>query len=547
MAEAKRDGNRVPTLIGVSNIDSLTPIVIEADVPTASLNVNIANDDVGIGGGTEYTEDVATANPQVGKAIMIERDDQLSAVTPVAGDWIGLRGSERGALWVTMADAAGDPITSFGGGTQYTEDDAVPANPVGTAMMMERDDILAGITPAEADWTHPFSSAEGALWTQDFNSDAIFADTTTIAGAVAAGQMQVDIVADGADLLTNTNFAAAFGTAGAADSQVMSVQGVASMTPLSVTESSPISGFATSAHQVTDNAVLDQIELNTDALLVVGGGAEATALRVTIANDSTGLVSVDDNASSLTVDTTGTAGLEVVQTVAADLLCTATLADGDSAHLGLIADPVSILGTATYAETTSKGMLIGVVRNDTLATLVDTDNEITSLQVNATGALYVVASGTSTVDGTVTANLGAVDNAVLDNIALYTGGSETALEKIDGAIVGPGEPTIDSYTHLAINLGVVTDSVLVSSAANKQVWVYGISFVCSVAGTVSFQDEDNTAITGVMPFAANSGLSHPTSGNFAMPIWKLGTDKDLEVDTVTCSIDGWLDYAIVSV
>lgn len=37
-------------------------------------------------------------------------------------------------------------------------------------------------------------------------------------------------------------------------------------------------------------------------LSTTGGGTEATALRVTIASDSTGLVSVDDNSSSLTVD-----------------------------------------------------------------------------------------------------------------------------------------------------------------------------------------------------------------------------------------------------
>jgi len=37
-------------------------------------------------------------------------------------------------------------------------------------------------------------------------------------------------------------------------------------------------------------------------LSTTGGGAEATALRVTLANDSTGLVSVDDNGGSLTVD-----------------------------------------------------------------------------------------------------------------------------------------------------------------------------------------------------------------------------------------------------
>jgi hypothetical protein len=39
-------------------------------------------------------------------------------------------------------------------------------------------------------------------------------------------------------------------------------------------------------------------------LNVTGGGTEAAALRVTVANDSTGLLSVDDNGSSLTVDTT---------------------------------------------------------------------------------------------------------------------------------------------------------------------------------------------------------------------------------------------------
>ena len=38
-------------------------------------------------------------------------------------------------------------------------------------------------------------------------------------------------------------------------------------------------------------------------LSTAGGGTEATALRVTVANDSTGLLSVDDNGASLTVDT----------------------------------------------------------------------------------------------------------------------------------------------------------------------------------------------------------------------------------------------------
>lgn len=130
------------------------------------------------------------------------------------------------------------------------------------------------------------------------------------------------------------------------------------------------------------------------------------------------------------------------------------------------------------------------------------------------------------------------------------GAALTALQLIDnivGSINGPGAPVIDSYATIPINLAAGNDQVLVSSAANKQIWVYGLAIVVNVAGTVSFQDEDNTAISGVMPFSANSGITNSPSGNFAMPIWKLATDKDLEVDIVTSEVDGWLAYAIVSV
>lgn len=62
----------------------------------------------------------------------------------------------------------------------------------------------------------------------------IDSDTSLLAGAVSGSSLQVDIVSDSADLLTNTSFNSAFGTAGSADSQVLSVQGITSMTPLLV-------------------------------------------------------------------------------------------------------------------------------------------------------------------------------------------------------------------------------------------------------------------------------------------------------------------------
>lgn len=47
--------------------------------------------------------------------------------------------------------------------------------------------------------------------------------------------------------------------------------------------------------------------VDPSAIAVVGGGLEATALRVTLASDSTGVLSVDDNGVALTVDWAGTA------------------------------------------------------------------------------------------------------------------------------------------------------------------------------------------------------------------------------------------------
>ena len=67
---------------------------------------------------------------------------------------------------------------------------------------MERDDALAAVTPIEGDWISLRGTAEGALWTQDFNSDAqltaqqaIQAAVEIIDNAISGSEMQVDVVA----------------------------------------------------------------------------------------------------------------------------------------------------------------------------------------------------------------------------------------------------------------------------------------------------------------------------------------------------------------
>ena len=110
------------------------------------------------------------------------------------------------------------------------------------------------------------------------------------------------------------------------------------------------------------------------------------------------------------------------------------------------------------------------------------------------------------------------------------------------------QPNVDSYTQVAINLAAGANQSLVAApGASKQIWVYGVAFLVNAAGTVSFQDEDDTAISGIMPFATNGGMAMAPSGNFAMPLWKVATNKALEVDVVTSELDGSLTYGIVSV
>ena len=62
-------------------------------------------------------------------------------------------------------------------------------------------------------------------------------------------------------------------------------------------------GFdGTNFDRLTATAGVLDVNVANAALDVVGGGTEATALRVTIANDSTGLLSIDDNGGLISVD-----------------------------------------------------------------------------------------------------------------------------------------------------------------------------------------------------------------------------------------------------
>ena len=143
----------------------------------------------------------------------------------------------------------------------------------------------------------------------EFGGDGTFTKVATTAGlpvandsstfavsAAQSGTWNITNVSGTVSLPTGAATAAkqpALGTAGTASADVISVQGIASMTALVVDGSGVTQPVSDAGGSLTvDNA----------ALSVTGGGVEASALRVTLASDSTGVVSVDDNGGTLTVD-----------------------------------------------------------------------------------------------------------------------------------------------------------------------------------------------------------------------------------------------------
>ena len=157
----------------------------------------------------------------------------------------------------------------------------------------------------------------------------------------------------------------------------------------------------------------------------------------------------------------------------------------------------------------------------------------------------LISGGNSGVDiGDVTIN-----NAA--NAGVYVQpGTSAAFTVAGGAIAGPAHPTVASYTSVKVDLAASTaNQVLVAApGAGKQIWVYGLFMMAdTAAGTVTLQDEDDTALSGTMAVSDEGGWVLPLSGNFAMPWVKVATNKALEADTGACTVDGILCYGIVSV
>lgn len=136
-------------------------------------------------------------------------------------------------------------------------------------------------------------------------------------------------------------------------------------------------------------------------LSTTGGGTEAAALRVTLANDSTGVLSVDDNGSSLTVDgtVTGNQGTAAAGSSAWPVAITNTadtvVKPGDAVNNAVRVNIVAGAGSggaaqadkSSFVEGTTQFTPVGGVFNETI-TADPTEDQAAAARITAKRAVH---------------------------------------------------------------------------------------------------------------------------------------------------------------
>mgnify|MGYP001613845560 CR=1 FL=1 len=132
-------------------------------------------------------------------------------------------------------------------------------------------------------------------------------------------------------LLTSTNFSDAFGTAGVADSQVMSVQGIASMTPVQVSQATASNFNAT---VVGTGTFVVQATLAAETTKVIGVVRTADGSGNLLTSTSNAL-DVNLKTSSITITTKETRSSTSAVTQVGDSASSVTLLSANANRLGV--------------------------------------------------------------------------------------------------------------------------------------------------------------------------------------------------------------------
>ena len=232
---------------------------------------------------------------------------------------------------------------------------------------------------------------EALLGTIDADTSNITTKIDTVAGAVSGTEMQVDVLT----MPTTT-----------------------------------VQGTITANLSATDNAVLDDIAANqTDA-----------SQKTQIVDGSGNVIGATSNALDVNIKSGAASGTQYTQgDTDISITGTASMMEGADDTLlpiqGTVADGLLVnLGTNNDVTETNSSDIKTAVEAIQTAQLPDGHNvTVDNASIAVTGAFY---QATQPVSGTVTANLSATDNAVLDDIASDTESLKGYVDNIEGYVDG---------------------------------------------------------------------------------------------------------------
>lgn len=323
-------------------------------------------------------------------------------------------------LAVRLTDTNGDYIAA-GGGTQYTEDAAAPANPIGTSLNLVRADSLSGLTTTDGDNVAARGTDKGELYVKHVDSIPVTdnGSSLTVDGTVAAtqsGTWNVGTVTTVTNVVhvddnSSTLSVDDGGSSLTVDGTVTAAQATASSL------NAEVQGDAAHDAAVSGNPVLVGAFAKATAPTDVSADGDAVRLWADLAGrlqvgDGGSTLSVDDGSGSLTVDGSVTCD-------AGTNLNTSGLALESGGNLAGLA---AIAGTEDAANADAHvGAKMLAVRQDTPANSSNNDGDYEFLRMSA-GRLWASAkidtalpAGTNAI-GKLSANSGVdIGDVTIDN------------------------------------------------------------------------------------------------------------------------------------
>tara|TARA_R110002020_G_scaffold139151_1_gene309887 strand:+ start:168 stop:965 length:798 start_codon:yes stop_codon:yes gene_type:complete len=201
--------------------------------------------------------------------------------------------------------------------------------------------------------------------------------------------------------------------------------------------------------------------LGGTAASVNNGSADATTLRVTIADDSTGVLSIDDNGGSLTIDGTVTANLSAT----------------DNAVLDAMALNLVGINGSTYLEDSAhssgnRGIHILSVRDDGEGSSSGTDGDYQSLITDSEGCLWIRPSAKYGIDTFAMLDIDNTDERLSDTVGVNNTCDEIFLQadEANSGYVIVGDVDVADNRGMKLNPG---DTLILNIVDTRSVYLWG--------------------------------------------------------------------------